>query len=37
MHSPGDKHNLWNRSEKDFKLAVFKTDLPESDDTNWEE
>lgn len=33
--SPGDKHNLWNKSKKEFKLAVFKIDLPEQDDTHW--
>lgn len=34
--SPGDTHYLWNRSDKEFKLAVFKIDRPEEDeDTNW--
>ena len=33
--SPGDKHNLWNKTDEDFKLAVFKIDLPEEDDTHW--
>lgn len=34
--SPGDVHNLWNKTDKDFKLVVFKINMPEdSDDTNW--
>jgi quercetin dioxygenase-like cupin family protein len=33
--SPGDKHNLWNKTDKNFKLAVFKINLPEQDDTHW--
>ncbi len=33
--SPGDKHNLHNRSNTEFKLAVFKINLPISDDTHW--
>jgi len=33
--SPRDKHNLWNKTNKDFKLAVFKIDLPLKDDTHW--
>jgi quercetin dioxygenase-like cupin family protein len=32
---PGDTHNLWNRTDKDFFLAVFKIDFPEEDDTEW--
>lgn len=33
---PGDKHNLWNKTDKDFKVLVFKINLPENDeDTNW--
>jgi quercetin dioxygenase-like cupin family protein len=35
--SPGDNHNLWNKTDKDFKLLVFKIDLPDSEDTNWNE
>jgi len=35
--NPEDKHNLWNRSNKDFKLVVFKINLPEGNDTIWEE
>lgn len=35
---PKDKHYLWNRSNSDFKLIVFKIDKPENDDdTVWEE
>lgn len=35
--SPGDKHFLWNKSNKEFKLIVFKINMPKnSDDTNWE-
>lgn len=35
---PGDVHNLWNKTEADFKLLVFKIDMPEnSDDTSWHE
>lgn len=33
--SPGDTHNLHNRTDSDFKLAVFKINLPENDDTHW--
>ena len=33
--SPGDKHNLWNKTDKDFRLAVFKINLPKEDDTHW--
>ncbi len=33
---PGDKHFLWNKTNKDFKLVVFKIDKDEaSDDTEW--
>ncbi|MBU0569374.1 cupin domain-containing protein [Patescibacteria group bacterium] len=35
--NPGDKHNLWNKTNKNFKLIVFKIDMPESEDTVWEE
>lgn len=36
--SPGDVHNLWNKTNKDFKLAVFKINMPEdSNDTDWQE
>lgn len=34
--SPGDKHNLWNKSDKYFELIVFKINMDEkSDDTEW--
>jgi quercetin dioxygenase-like cupin family protein len=33
--SPGDEHSLWNQSDQDFKLVVFKINLPEADDTAW--
>ncbi|MCC7290290.1 cupin domain-containing protein [bacterium] len=33
---PGDRHYLWNRTDKEFKLVVFKIDKPgEGDDTVW--
>ena len=36
--SPGDAHNLWNRTDKEFKLVVFKINLPEDgEDTHWVE
>jgi len=36
--SPGDVHNLWNKTDKDFKLLVFKINLPINDeDSNWQE
>ncbi len=34
--SPGDKHNLWNQSEENFEILVFKIDLQSNDeDTEW--
>ena len=33
--NPGDKHSLWNRSDEDFRLLVFKIGLPEEDDSVW--
>ena len=27
--SPGDKHNLWNKTDRKFKLVVFKINLPQ--------
>jgi quercetin dioxygenase-like cupin family protein len=33
--SPGDKHSLWNQSDGDFKLVVFKIDKPEGNDSVW--
>lgn len=33
---PGDIHNLWNKTDKDFELVVFKINYPEGDeDTKW--
>lgn len=33
---PKDEHFLWNKSDKDFKLLVFKINMPEeTDDTVW--
>ena len=34
---PKDKHNLWNQSDKPFRLLVFKINLPEGEDSYWEE
>lgn len=33
--SPGDEHSLWNQSNEDFRVVVFKIDKPEEDDTDW--
>ena len=27
--SPGDVHNMWNKTGKDFELLVFKINLPQ--------
>jgi mannose-6-phosphate isomerase-like protein (cupin superfamily) len=36
--SPGDVHNLWNKTNNDFKLVVFKINMPEEgEDTYWQE
>jgi quercetin dioxygenase-like cupin family protein len=36
--SPGDVHNLWNKTTEDFRLVVFKINLPKGEeDTNWQE
>ena len=35
--SPADVHNLWNRTEEDFKLLVFKINKPRAEDTTWKE
>ncbi|OGK62964.1 hypothetical protein A2334_01885 [Candidatus Roizmanbacteria bacterium RIFOXYB2_FULL_38_10] len=36
MTHPDDRHYLWNKSDRDFKLLVFKINYPEdSDDTDW--
>lgn len=34
---PGDKHHLWNKTDKDFKLVVFKINKPDNEDTVWED
>lgn len=34
--SPGDVHNVWNKTARDFKLVVFKINLPEEgEDRVW--
>jgi quercetin dioxygenase-like cupin family protein len=34
--SPGDVHGLWNKSNEDFRLVVFKINLPEEgEDSHW--
>ena len=34
--SPGDVHNLWNKTDQDFRLVVFKINLPkEGHDSHW--
>jgi quercetin dioxygenase-like cupin family protein len=33
--SPGDRHSLWNQSDHDFRLVVFKIDRPEDEDVVW--
>jgi quercetin dioxygenase-like cupin family protein len=33
--SPADTHSLWNQSDEDFKVLVFKINKPEKDDTAW--
>src|SRR5260370_29470964 len=34
--SPGEPHQLWNKTNKDFKVVVFKINMPEdSEDTEW--
>jgi quercetin dioxygenase-like cupin family protein len=36
--SPGDVHNTWNNTNKDFKLLVFKINLPrDEEDSHWQE
>jgi len=32
---PGDRHSLWNRSDEDFRLVVFKIRFPEENDAVW--
>jgi quercetin dioxygenase-like cupin family protein len=33
--SPGDRHNLWNQSDREFRLVVFKINKPQADDSVW--
>jgi quercetin dioxygenase-like cupin family protein len=34
--SPGDIHNVWNKTDRDFRLVVFKINLPEEgEDSVW--
>jgi quercetin dioxygenase-like cupin family protein len=34
--SPGDIHNLWNKTDREFRLVVFKINLPEEGkDSHW--
>ena len=34
--SPGDVHSVWTRTDRDFKLVVFKINLPvEGEDSIW--
>ena len=36
--SPGDVHNVWNQTDNDFRLVVFKINLPEGEeDSDWHE
>ncbi len=36
MTHPGDIHNLWNKTDREFKLIVFKINYPLNDeDTTW--
>ncbi len=36
IHPHGEKHSVWNQSDKPCKLLVFKINLAEdSDDTRW--
>jgi quercetin dioxygenase-like cupin family protein len=35
--SPGDVHSLWNKTDEDFRLVVFKINLPEKgEDSHWQ-
>lgn len=35
--SPGDKHNLWNQSDENYEILVFKINFQSNDeDTKWE-
>jgi quercetin dioxygenase-like cupin family protein len=33
--SPGDEHSLWNQSDQQFRLVVFKIDKPQGEDKVW--
>ena len=34
--SPGEVHNLWNKTDREFRLVVFKINLPEEgEDSHW--
>lgn len=34
--SPGEVHNVWNQTDGDFKVLVFKINLPEEgEDSRW--
>lgn len=33
--NPGDGHSLWNQSDEDFKVIVFKINKLQEDDTDW--
>ncbi len=36
--SPGDVHSVWNKTDRDFRLVVFKINLPEDEeDSHWQE
>lgn len=36
--SPGDVHNVWNQTDQEFRLVVFKINLPEGEeDSTWHE
>ncbi|HET6822338.1 MAG TPA: cupin domain-containing protein [Anaerolineales bacterium] len=36
--SPGDVHSLWNQTDEDFRLVVFKINLPDDgEDSHWQE
>ena len=36
--SPGEVHNLWNKTDKEFRLVVFKINWPEDEeDSHWVE
>jgi quercetin dioxygenase-like cupin family protein len=33
--SPGDRHSLWNQSDREFRLVVFKINKPQANDSVW--